>query len=335
MDPKRQLETFSNAVKLINSVWPTVSFEKRHTKRDGPITREVLHDHVVSLESMFEREILPHGRPSEDTEFEFATILQEAAWWLYERGNFLRSRVTAEKGLDLCERYHGGKRWLRLSALVYDVLGCIANGTNRPMESMNFNSMQLKIRKELSSQSGKEDFELGYAHNQMGCSWMMAKDFKKGAQLFREALDIWHRVPGYTKGLALMEYANLGMSLWLQDQIDEAAEVLEEGQRESEDGLGKMSTGSFRAFADQALSIYGVNEEAHVPEIARTTFLKANISYKVALSEDGVTEIDLEEGAQLLEKAYLMYRQVVPQTQILMGELKESDFDELATFWSR
>lgn len=106
--------------------------------------------------------------------------------------------------------------------------------------------MQLQIRRELSTQIGKEDFELGYAHNQMGCSWMMAKDFKKGAQLFREALNIWHRIPGYTKGLALMEYANLGMSLWLQGKIDEAAEVLEEGQRESEDGLGKMSTSSFR-----------------------------------------------------------------------------------------
>lgn len=81
-DPKRQLETFSNAVKLIKLTWPTVSFEKRHTKRSGTVTREMLHDHVVSLGAMYEKEILPHGKPSENTEFEFATILQEAAWYV-------------------------------------------------------------------------------------------------------------------------------------------------------------------------------------------------------------------------------------------------------------
>lgn len=97
----------------------------------------------------------------------------------------------------------------------------------------------------------------------------------------------------------------------------------------------RLTLHRYRAFADQALSIYDVNEEAHVPEIARTTFLKANISYKIAISGDGTADIDHEPGIQLLEKAYLMYRQMVPQTKTLMGELKEGDFDELVTFWSR
>ncbi|KAL2879140.1 hypothetical protein SGCOL_005563 [Colletotrichum sp. CLE4] len=354
---------------------------------------------------MYETEkslLMPQIGSFEETEFHFGTILQEAAWWLYERGNFLKARETAAKILLLCEKYEGVERWLDLSALVYDVMGCVANGTNRPEESEKFNSKQLIIRKEISAKTGEQNFQLGYAFNQMGCSLMMFKKFEKGGQMFRQALDIWHSVPGYRKGFALMEYANLGMSLWLQGKISEAAEVLEEGQRESDQGLGKLSMVSFRpgrvlhalgnvrlsqgrveeseqfhkdalktyqgavgskyhrtadmcyklaqhsirrgdrsslrnamTLVDQALVTYDANEGAHVPEIARTTFMKARILYKMKLLDDQNDEISHKEDIELLEKAHLMYRQLVPSTQIPPGALRESHFEDLVTFWSR
>ncbi|KAK1524353.1 tetratricopeptide repeat domain-containing protein [Colletotrichum costaricense] len=248
-NPEQLAKVFSIAVKLIRSTWPMLPFEQRHARRQGPVSREVLSDHVNSLHYMYETEkslLMPRVESFEDTEFDLGTILQETAWWLYERGNFLKARETAAKILLLCDKYEGVERWLDLSALVYDVMGCVANGTNRPEESEKFNSKQLIIRKEISGKTGKENFQLGYAFNQMGCSLMMFKKFEEGGQMFRQALDIWHRVPGYRKGLALMEYANFGMSLWLQGRIGEAAEVLEEGQRESEEGLGRLSMASFR-----------------------------------------------------------------------------------------
>jgi hypothetical protein len=111
------------------------------------------------------------------------------------------------------------------------------------------------LRKGIAEETGKEDFPLAYAHNQMGCSWMMAKDYGKGCELFTEALKIWHRIPEYSQGMASMEYANLGLSYWLLGELDKASEVLEEGLKEREQGFGKDDTESFRRVTQGQLKV--------------------------------------------------------------------------------
>lgn len=171
--------------------------------------------------------------------------------WLYERGNLLRARPIALLGLQICQKHvclPGAEevRWLDRLSLTYDVLGCIANGTNRAADSMKFNAEFLKIRQQISGRDQKPDFALAYAYNQAGCASMMAKDYAKGCELFKEALSIWHKIPGYRPGLASMEVANLGLSYWLLGDLPKASEVLEEGLREREEGFGKCDTESFR-----------------------------------------------------------------------------------------
>lgn len=133
-----------------------------------------------------------------------------------------------------------------LLSRIYDTLGCIANGTNKPHESMKFNGEFLSLRKSISIESGVEDFPLAYAHNQMGCARMMAKEYEKGRELFSRALEIWHNNPQYKKGLASMEFANLGLSHWLIGNLEEASRVLEEGLKEREEGFGRDNPESFR-----------------------------------------------------------------------------------------
>lgn len=102
------------------------------------------------------------------------------------------------------------------------------------------------LRNASAKQDGKADFSLAYAHNQMGCAWMMAGDYQKGCDFFTEALRIWHSNPNYTKGIASMEYANLGLCYWLLGQLDKAFEVLEQGLKEREEGFGVDNPESFR-----------------------------------------------------------------------------------------
>lgn len=110
---------------------------------------------------------------------------------------------------------------------------------------MEHNQKFLALRKEISLKSEKDEL-LAYAHNQLGCSWMMAKEYARGADLFEKALEIWHSLPAYRDGDASMEYANLGLAYWLQNQVEKASEILEEGYEARVKGYGEDDKESFR-----------------------------------------------------------------------------------------
>ena len=151
----------------------------------------------------------------------------------------------ADLAKSLCGKHTNDLQQMHLLSFVHDLFGCIANGTNNPNASMENNTKFLGLRKQIAAEHGEQDELLAYAHNQMGCSYMMVKDYSKGAELFKEAL-IWHGLKSYKPGDASMEYANLGLSYFLQDHLDRASDVLEGGHRERIAGYGVDDTESFR-----------------------------------------------------------------------------------------
>jgi tetratricopeptide (TPR) repeat protein len=128
----------------------------------------------------------------------------------------------------------------------HDLLGCIANGTNNPASSMEHNMRLLALRHEIAQETGKRDVLLAYAHNQLGCSLMMANKYEEATEEFQLALKIWRELPEFKPGLPSMEYANLGLAYWMQGKLEEALVVLEQGQSEREEGFGYMDNESFR-----------------------------------------------------------------------------------------
>ncbi|KAL2677350.1 hypothetical protein Neosp_011119 [[Neocosmospora] mangrovei] len=249
MSDESKSAAFASAIELVTNSWPEVAFEKRHNKATIP-AREKLLPHVASLIDFYERDWGHEHENAEDAKviFSLATLVQETAWYLYERGNLTRARPRAKLAHAMLNRnslkdYKGRQDLL---SRIYDTLGCIANGTNKPQESMKFNGEFLSLRKSISLETGVEGFPLAYAHNQMGCARMMAKEYEKGRELFSRALEIWHNNPQYKKGLASMEFANLGLSHWLIGDLEEASRVLEEGLKEREEGFGRDNPESFR-----------------------------------------------------------------------------------------
>lgn len=168
--------------------------------------------------------------------------------WQYERGNLLSAKAPAELALKLLEQVDEAQCTDRqhLQSLIHDCLGCVANGTNQPQASMKYNKKFLELRKAIEESGGSERALLAYAHNQLGCSMMMARKYAEGAELFSQALEIWHSISTYFPGDASMEYANLGLALWLQGQVEEASKVLEKGLAERVKGHGENDMESFR-----------------------------------------------------------------------------------------
>ncbi|KAK7992997.1 tetratricopeptide repeat domain-containing protein [Apiospora saccharicola] len=76
---------------------------------------------------------------------------------------------------------------------------------------------------------------------------------------------------------------------------------------------------------DQALSVWSVDKSAYLPEIARTTFLKAKVAMAAAREAEAIG---------LYRKAASMRKGLTSQAR-KHDQLSEADFDELVTFWSR
>lgn len=77
LDESKKATAFSCALDLVKAAWPVVEFQKRHNKATVP-ARERLLPHVMSLKEFYEKE-WEYKEPK--TDFVFATLLQEAAWY--------------------------------------------------------------------------------------------------------------------------------------------------------------------------------------------------------------------------------------------------------------
>jgi tetratricopeptide (TPR) repeat protein len=78
---------------------------------------------------------------------------------------------------------------------------------------------------------------------------------------------------------------------------------------------------------DQALKVWTVELDKYAPEIARTSYLKAKVLFSAGREE---------EATKLFKTAASMRRKIKIESQREDDrDLKEEDFDELVTFWSR
>jgi len=77
------------------------------------------------------------------------------------------------------------------------------------------------------------------------------------------------------------------------------------------------------------LSIWGSSPDAYKPELARSTFLKANVLF--LQNKDDSVHVD---EVALFEKAVRMLQELGKGADKDAGDLTEADFDDLITFWS-
>lgn len=92
------------------------------------------------------------------------------------------------------------------------------------------------------------------------------------------------------------------------------------------DNIAALMVFRLRKLVESALKAYNLERSIYLPEIARTTFLKAILKLHQGKAEDA-KELR-REAASLGER----FADVLP---IDVDALEEGDFDELVTFWSR
>lgn len=108
------------------------------------------------------------------------------------------------------------------------------------------NKRVLEIRLAIAEGTGTVDEKLASAYNQMGISWVMAGDYKKGEEHFATSAQKYEKIPDYTKDKRSLALVNLGLTYWLLGDLTRASDVLEMGLADREEIYGPMDNHCFR-----------------------------------------------------------------------------------------
>lgn len=150
-----------------------------------------------------------------------------------------------ELALDLCNR-SAAVDHQDLESDIRHTLGGVASGTNDAAGSMMHNKRVLEIRLAIAEGTGTVDEKLASAYNQMGISWVMAGDYKKGEEHFATSAQKYEKIPDYTKDKRSLALVNLGLTYWLLGDLTRASDVLEMGLADREEIYGPMDNHCFR-----------------------------------------------------------------------------------------
>lgn len=118
-----------------------------------------------------------------------------------------------------------------------------AHHTNQPAMAL-YNSQHFIHA--LEKQVGEVENEtLGVAYNELGVSFLQNGDATRSEECLRRSIRIIEALPGTTANTRSMPLINLGFTLWVRGQLDEAASVFARTLADREAAYGPNDTKSF------------------------------------------------------------------------------------------
>jgi tetratricopeptide (TPR) repeat protein len=165
--------------------------------------------------------------------------------WQHERGNSHDVRHIFELALAICEKSNTGAPTPLIGDL-YHSLGAIANETNDAVACLKHNTRLFEIRQEVYAQNGIKDYRYASGYAQLGIALMMNKELDRAIKAFGDSLEAFSQTSNFNKDMLSVPLADIGFALWLNGDLELAAEKLEGGIRDREELFGKNDRVSFK-----------------------------------------------------------------------------------------
>lgn len=102
------------------------------------------------------------------------------------------------------------------------------------------------MRKQISEKIGKPDVRLAAAHSQIGIAYTMTGKLALATEYFKQSLEMFKALDDFHVDMLGFPAANLGLSYWLQGQLDDAENVFATALKEREEAFGKMDRVSYK-----------------------------------------------------------------------------------------
>jgi tetratricopeptide (TPR) repeat protein len=126
--------------------------------------------------------------------------------------------------------------------------GTASAETNHPKESLDHNSIWLKMALDRRDTEGSEivDYELGQVYNELGVAYAMNGRYDDAVESFMKSIDVYQSLDEYEDTWLGWPMPNLGLMHWVKGDYDKAEEVLQEIRQVYEDAFGEDDTQSFK-----------------------------------------------------------------------------------------
>lgn len=112
--------------------------------------------------------------------------------------------------------------------LSHSYIGIAATETNEHTKSMLHKELWLESLLKRESASGVliEDYELGYAYNEIGVSYANNQMLEDAANAFLRSIEIFQGLENYKDTMLGWPEPNLGFVYWMQGKLEDAERVL-------------------------------------------------------------------------------------------------------------
>ncbi|KAG8667969.1 hypothetical protein FPOAC2_13183 [Fusarium poae] len=229
MGPERLAQAFQSASKLLVSAWPFQSIKEHHsTVRFGKC--EMLFSSVLRFKDGLQA-MLP-GDINLALDLSIARLFNDTGWYMFERGLQEQTKPFCELALEIAKSIKNKDSAEAAECIreIHSVLGIALVETNEHRLSMQHKDRWLKMLLERRSESGSaiEDYELGYAYNEIGVAHGNKGDIEKAIDAFIRSIQIFQGLEDYEDIMLGWPEPNLGFMYWLKGDLDKAETALVE-----------------------------------------------------------------------------------------------------------
>lgn len=149
---------------------------------------------------------------------------------MFERGRPEETRSFCELAILIGERLqsHLGDEATSCIRESHEFLGIALVETNEHIPSMIHKEKWLQMLEQRRTPHGDkiEDYELGYAYNEIGVAYGNADRLDDAAMAFKRSIEIFQGLDNYQETMLGWPEPNLGFIYWMQNRLDEAEEAL-------------------------------------------------------------------------------------------------------------
>ncbi|KAK4143117.1 uncharacterized protein C8A04DRAFT_29133 [Dichotomopilus funicola] len=232
MTPDELVAAFHAAGALIIASWPFQNMKDHHSVARFTACK-ALFPSVLRLKNGLEP--LVQGSDDFPLDISWARLFNHAGWYMFERGLMEKAKPFFNLGLLIGERLalRGGE--LKEAAVdsvreSHSFIGIVLAETNEHALSMACKKKWLAMLEERRSPEGGpvENYELGYAYNEIGVAYGNNGMLEEAADAFRRSMRIFQGLDDYEDTMLGWPQPNLGFIYWMQGELPEAEKVLME-----------------------------------------------------------------------------------------------------------
>ncbi|WPB07565.1 uncharacterized protein RHO25_012226 [Cercospora beticola] len=233
--------------RAVSRTWPFLKARQWHDRSRWPQC-ETLLPHIAFLQQLWSRP--SHKNPHGQLYLEFAKLINEAGWFLYERGMPEESKKYFATVEIICRqnRDQDAAQVSEILRCCYNYQGAAATDTGDREGALVYNRKWLELHLEHKTRTEQTcaDHEEACIWNETGLAYGLNQEFVEAEACFRRSAEIIRTLPDFVP--TMLDYAlpNLGLVLWVQGKPLDAESVLSEIREACEEEYGFDDVKTFK-----------------------------------------------------------------------------------------